>query len=114
MSTPSDQPSGARPDNSADSLDDPRVIQAVREYLASIERGNRPNRQAFLTRNPDIAAALAECLDALDFVQAAAPRLDGSSAGAAHPPTHPAPIDPTIPLGDFRILREVGRGGMGI
>jgi serine/threonine protein kinase len=94
-------------------VDDPRVIRAVQEYMAAMEAGSRPNRQAFLARNLEIAAALAECLDALDFVQAAAPRLDGSGAAASPAVSAPA-IDPTLPLGDFRILREVGRGGMGV
>src|SRR5262249_28665738 len=32
------------PPDSAPSLDDPRVVRAVREYLAAIEAGDRPNR----------------------------------------------------------------------
>jgi serine/threonine protein kinase len=89
-------------------VDDPRVIQAVQDYLATIESGSRPNRQAFLAQHPDIADALAECLDALDFVHAVGPKLDPPAL------TSPPPVDPALPLGDFRILREVGRGGMGI
>jgi serine/threonine protein kinase len=93
-------------------LDDPRVIRAVQEYLAAIEAGQRPDRQEFLARHAALAGALAGCLDALEFVHAVGPRLEESAAGEA--PPLPAPIDPAAPLGDFRIVREVGRGGMGV
>src|SRR5262249_57904438 len=43
--------------------------------------------------------------DALDFIQGAAAQL---------PPAAPGPADDLLPLGDFRIVRELGRGGMGV
>jgi serine/threonine protein kinase len=95
--------------------DDPRVLEAVEEYLAAQRAGRRPDRAAFLARHAEVAAALAECLDGLDFIQGAAPRLHdvagGSSAGATGGPA-PAPVEGV--LGDFRLLRQVGRGGMGV
>jgi serine/threonine protein kinase len=95
--------------------DDPRVVRAVQEYLAAMEGGNRPNRQAFLVRHKDVAVTLGACLDALEFVQAAAPRLDEMPrSGSRSAPACPPSVDPALPLGDFRILREIGRGGMGI
>src|SRR5262249_27900112 len=50
-----------------------------------------------------------ECLEALEFVHGARPELPvgPDMGGAAAPPLPQA-------LGDFRIVREVGRGGMGI
>ena len=57
-------------------LDDPRVTQALEEYLAELEAGEKLDRQQFQARYPDIAEALAECLAGLDFVQAAAPELE--------------------------------------
>src|SRR5262249_9194392 len=55
------------------------------------------------------------CLDGLEFIQAAAPRLQESAgalvaAGAVLVGAEPAEGQ----LGDFRLLREVGRGGMGV
>src|SRR6516162_5719273 len=92
------------------SVDDGRVVRAVQEYLALLEAGQKPDRAEFTARYPDIAAALAECLAGLEFVQAVAPQL-------SNPLAAPAASD-AIPgggtLGDFRILREVGRGGMGV
>jgi serine/threonine protein kinase len=84
------------------------VTRAVEEYLALLEAGRRPGREEFLARYPELAPALAECLDGLDFVRSAAPHLSRPAATPADE------IGPATPLGDFRILREVGRGGMGV
>jgi hypothetical protein len=51
--------------------DDPRVLRAVEEYLAARQAGAAPDRHRFLARHADIAAALADCLDGLDFIQQA-------------------------------------------
>jgi serine/threonine protein kinase len=91
------------------SADDPRVVQAVEEYLAALEAGCIPDRRDFLGRHPEIAGVLGECLESLEFVQNAAPRLRGSGGV----PTVPGEVLGT-PLGDFRIVREIGRGGMGV
>jgi serine/threonine protein kinase len=93
--------------------EDPRIVDALERYLAAVEAGEKPNRQAFLARHADIAGALAECLDGLDALQAA------SSSGTPSPvlpnaDSAAADLHPEAPLGDFRIVREIGRGGMGI
>jgi WD40 repeat protein len=62
--------------------DDPRLNRAVEEYLAALQAGVPPDRQAFLAAHAEIAAALAECLDGLDFIQAAAPQLRQSGSEA--------------------------------
>jgi serine/threonine protein kinase/tetratricopeptide (TPR) repeat protein len=94
-------------------LDDPRVIQAVEEYLAALEAGPRPDRQEFLARRPEIAGALARCLDGLEFVHEAAPLLGQPSRDLPAAPAGPD-FQQGVPLGDYRIVREVGRGGMGV
>jgi serine/threonine protein kinase len=99
----------AQPEESSPAWEDPRLLPAVQEYLAELEAGRKPNRQEFLARHPEIASELAECLDGLTFVH--------SAAGQMPRPTEPAAeVDSLLqsPLGDFRIVREVGRGGMGV
>jgi serine/threonine protein kinase len=90
-----------------------RLAQALEAYRTLLEAGARPDRAEFLARYPEIAAELAECLSGLEFVHAVAPALSGAAAeGTARDPG--ADVGPGVPLGDFRILREVGRGGMGV
>jgi WD40 repeat protein/serine/threonine protein kinase len=101
----------ASPPGSASAFDDPRVVRAVQEYLAQAEAGGKPSRAEFVARYPDIAEPLDRCLAGLEFVQAAAPHLSRPLDGVA-PTDGDGAVTGT--LGDFRILREVGRGGMGI
>ena len=81
-----------------------RVLEA---YLAEVEAGRRPDQEALLAANPEIAERLRTCFDSLRFVAQAAEDLSSPSG-------RPAPHGLGGTLGDFRILREIGRGGMGI
>jgi WD40 repeat protein/serine/threonine protein kinase len=99
-------------DMPAVALDDPRVIRAVEEYLSSLETGPKLDRQELLARYPEIAAALAKCLDGLEFVHLVAPQLSEVCPGQQL--SSATDIQPEGPLGDFRLVREVGRGGMGV
>jgi serine/threonine protein kinase/Tfp pilus assembly protein PilF len=92
------------------SSDDSRVVAALEEYLSLLKTGRRPNREEFLASKPEIASALAECLDGLEFVQSAAPELSPQEVAASRQEV----IPPTTRLGDFRVVREIGRGGMGV
>lgn len=104
-------PAGARwPGEAGSTCDDPRVIRALEEYQAELEAGYRPDREGFQRRYPEIAEALAGCLAGLEFVQVAAPQLCPPEAA----PDPAAVLVPEGPLGDYRLVREVGRGGMGV
>jgi serine/threonine protein kinase/Flp pilus assembly protein TadD len=105
-----------RPDQSGHyQQPDSRISQALEEYLAALEAGQRPDRQEFLARHAEIATELAKCLDGLEFIRTAAPQLHDPAVGQpGATPTAGAEEYPTTPLGDYRILREVGRGGMGV
>jgi tetratricopeptide (TPR) repeat protein len=105
---------GEAADSSLAALDDPRVRRAVRTYLELVEAGRRPDRADYLARHADIAGALAECLDGLEFVRGVVSSWD--EPGADTPPTGggAGTVAPGTPLGDFRIVREIGRGGMGV
>jgi serine/threonine protein kinase/WD40 repeat protein len=86
---------------------DPRLVRALEEYLAALEEGRTPDRSDFEARYPELVADLAECLDGLEMMHAVTPtaREDGTPQAATLV---------GVPLGDYRILREVGRGGMGV
>jgi serine/threonine protein kinase len=118
------------------SVDDPRVVEAVQAYLAALESGNPPDRGEFLSRYLDLAEVLSGCLDALDMVHACVPQLGGPdflldgtpecatgspecAAGspecaAGSPECATGSASAGRALGDFRLIREIGRGGMGI
>ena len=90
--------------------EDPRLIRAVEEYLAEAQSGRRPNRKEFLARHPEIAEELSACIQGLAFVNAGAAHVAADAGVEAN--EH---IGATAkPLGDFRLLREIGRGGMGV
>ncbi len=88
--------------------DDPRLFRAAQEYLDELEAGRRPGRDSFVAQFPDLAEKLTPYLEALDLVYGAAPALQEP---APRPGGEPPPGEP---LGDFRIVREIGRGGMGV
>jgi len=73
--------------------------QLADEFTERLQRGEQPDVEEFARRHPDAAEVVRQVLPAL---QAMAP-----TATAAAPATPPR-------LGDYRIVREVGRGGMGI
>src|SRR5262245_45180499 len=83
--------------------EDPRVAAVLQEYQAQLDGGRRPDRAALLARHPELAAVLAEAMDGLDFLHCAVARA-----------AEPIPGPEAGVLGDFRLIREVGRGGMGV
>jgi Flp pilus assembly protein TadD/serine/threonine protein kinase len=87
------------------------MARALEDYLAAAEAGTAPPREEFLARHPELAEDLDACLAALRFIgrAAEAPRAVAAEVAGAEPPDAAAGQ-----LGDFRLIREVGRGGMGV
>lgn len=112
-----DEPNPGR--NETENPDDAedRLVEAVQEYQRAADAGRRPLRRDFIARYPDIADELSDCLDGMALVQSAAGALrdPGPGPGAAVAAPEP-PLDPLTaqPLGDFRLIRQIGRGGMGV
>jgi outer membrane protein assembly factor BamB len=85
-----------------------RLAAALEAYLADLRAGRPPDRQRVLAAYPDLAAQLDPCLAALEFIhRAEQPGPDGQ------PPPGGGNSFP-VRLGDYRIVREIGRGGMGV
>jgi serine/threonine protein kinase len=97
---------------SASQRDEARVLKAVEEYCTAVQAGHKPTREEFLARHAEIAGPLAKCLDGLEFVYTAGTGL--SQFGTGEPATAADDVQPSAPLGDYQIVREIGRGGMGV
>jgi eukaryotic-like serine/threonine-protein kinase len=84
----------------------PDLDAVVTEYLKALEAGEAPDRDEWLARHPTLADELAEFFADLDGVDQLARPLRQIAA----------PVSGEVhgTLGDFRIMREVGRGGMGV
>src|SRR5216683_3318457 len=82
-------------------------------YLRAAEEGRAPDRMELLARHPDLAPELAAFFAGQErFTRLAAPLRDAVSA--AQESTIEDKLAEGGRLGDFRLLHEVGRGGMGI
>ncbi len=97
---------------SIDSLD-----AAIASYLQAVEAGQVPNRQDLLDRHPDLADALRAFfadLDRMDRVAsplllAAGPDATGTLDGEGR-----AALTTVRYFGDYELLEEIARGGMGV
>ena len=89
---------------------DAQVLAILEEYLAELECGGRPSPEDWIARHPDLEDVLRAYLRELDQLHQ-----------AGLPKSFPASENPAARvsgergrLGDFQIIREVGRGGMGV
>lgn len=80
----------------------PTLEDVLDDYLQELAEGNQPDQRAVLDAHPEHASALRGIFRTLDFVEATSQSLK-----------LPA-IERGRVLGDFRIRREIGRGGMGV
>jgi WD40 repeat protein len=88
-----------------------RVNEAIAAYLETAEAGEAPGRAEFLSRYPDLADDLRAFLDDRDRFAQAAGRL-GTTAPAPLPAAGGPP--PGRSFGDYELLEEIARGGMGV
>ncbi|MDB5309164.1 MAG: hypothetical protein JWO38_3366 [Gemmataceae bacterium] len=110
MDTRADHDSRAAPTGD-ESGGDPRLLAAVKDYQSDLEQGRRPDRARFLAHHPDLAPALTPYLDGLDLLHRGAKDLTRSHPTATRLDTGLAGGDR---VGEFEIVREIGRGGMGV
>src|SRR5439155_3880041 len=94
----------------SDSDRDP-VEELAEEFVARYRRGERPAVAEYTDRYPQWADRIRALFPALVVME----RVRPDPGEAAGPESAPRPGD-TRPhrLGDYRILREAGRGGMGV
>ncbi|HEV2950284.1 MAG TPA: serine/threonine-protein kinase, partial [Gemmataceae bacterium] len=113
-----------------------RLDELVTAYLKAVEAGNKPNREEWLGRHPDLAGELAAFFDAQDQVDRLAGSIRAPTSNKPDawdaptlPPNGSAADQPPSPLGgeggvrglgtvryfgDYELLEEIARGGMGV
>jgi WD40 repeat protein/serine/threonine protein kinase len=83
--------------------------RVAEEFAARYRRGERPSLQEYVDRHPELADDIREFFPAMVEVEQVKedPQETGQEAAVL--------LSATLQqLGDFRILREVGKGGMGV
>jgi serine/threonine protein kinase/Tfp pilus assembly protein PilF len=84
-----------------------RLGQLADEYLERYRRGERPALTEYAARHPELAEQIRELFPALVVMEDVRPE--------PQPPAGPPrPQDTLRRLGEYRIVREIGRGGMGV
>src|SRR5262245_52952383 len=86
------------------------VLGLAEEFLRRYRDGERPSLKEYIDRRPDLAAEIREVFPAMAMMENIA--LADESLEPAGPGREPPQA--LTQLGDYRIVREVGRGGMGI
>jgi serine/threonine protein kinase/Tfp pilus assembly protein PilF len=96
------------PIDSLSPADQERLASALEGHLLELERGHAADEEALIAANPDLAAHLRTCLSGLHSLH----KASVASNGASEPLTPMEPAEKR--LGDYRILIEISRGGMGV
>lgn len=96
----------------------PTIEQLIAEYVTATESGHELPRDELLRNNPELAEQLREFFEIHDQFS------DANASSAAAPSTRPAGSQaaqetltisqPPRYLGDYEILEEIDRGGMGV
>jgi hypothetical protein len=95
------------------------VEQLLESFLARWRRGERPRLEEYAKRCPERADEIRELFPAMIEMEQLKPAVDVDTGSVERPATRPESPprpEPSHPerLGDFKILRVIGEGGMGI
>jgi eukaryotic-like serine/threonine-protein kinase len=101
---------------------DAELAALLDAYLSALQTGRQPDRKALLQKHPEVAATL-DCLDALERLAPAGELSEATSASeattlpfreASQASDDIAAAAPAVWFGHFKLLAELGRGGMGV
>jgi WD40 repeat protein/serine/threonine protein kinase len=92
------------------SADYGRFEVLAEEFAARFRRGERPSLQEYIDRCPDLADEIRELFPALVEVE----RVKEDQPSRPSAAEVATALPPLGQVGDYRVLREVGRGGMGV
>src|SRR5215831_16572809 len=98
---------------SSDSSRDALLEQLAEEFVERHRRGEHPALSEYIGRHPDLAADIRDLFPALvriEHLKPVASDLTGAFGTTNASQTEPIPER----FGEYRILRQIGHGGMGI
>src|SRR5688572_27811322 len=90
-----------------------RLQAVLHAYLLALDRGERPDRQALLGAHPDLRDELVEYFADASKLEAAARSLKKMSFGGGSGAAAPS-LGKVRYVGDYELLEEIARGGMGV
>jgi tRNA A-37 threonylcarbamoyl transferase component Bud32 len=93
---------------------DRRLEAVLHAYLQAVDAGQQPDREVLLRRHPDLAEELIAFFADQDRVERLARQMRPEEPS---PPTAPGEADSPNTVryfGDYELLQEIGRGGMGV
>jgi serine/threonine protein kinase/WD40 repeat protein len=91
------------------------VMELAEEFLERYRLGERPSLREYANRHPELASEIREVFPAMAMMENIAiteESLEGDEGAAPAAPTQKLALPDQI--GDFRIVREIGHGGMGV
>jgi eukaryotic-like serine/threonine-protein kinase len=89
-----------------------RLTQILDRYLSALERDAPLAKEELLAEHPDLAEPLVAYFRSLEELHSMAAGFGGAQ-GPVEPPHEQAPGGARR-IGDFELVREIGRGGMGV
>lgn len=85
------------------------VLELAEEFLSRCRMGQRPSLKEYMDRHPELAAEIRQVFPAMAMLENIAIADDSLDEGASKPV-----VTTVKQMGDFRIIREIGHGGMGV
>jgi len=90
------------------------VEQLAEEFAERYRRGERPPLSEYTARYPEHAEEIRDLFPALVMMEQIAPDSEAATSSFTGSSLREQLVEHPEQLGDYRILREIGRGGMGI
>ena len=94
--------------NPQDQIRNP-IEELAEEFMQRRRRGERPNVEEYQRAHPELAKQIADLFPTLEMMESVREDVDDQPR-----PVEDMPTEVGQRLGDFQILREIGRGGMGV
>src|SRR5258707_1381041 len=86
------------------------VLELAEEFLERYRKGQRPPLREYIDRHPELAAEIKEVFPAMAMME----NIAVADESLAEPALRGLPATASLrQLGDYRIIREIGHGGMG-